>query len=74
MLKVRIIAIVIALLLTALTVYLVPIAIDYYNSFSSGLSEEERGKFYWAQAGVGFLIAAVGFWGWKKKKSKPDDQ
>jgi hypothetical protein len=71
MLKVRIIAVIIALVLTALTVYLVPIIANHYMSFVGSLNEQERVWFSWVQAGLGFLVAGFGFWQWKKKsKSK----
>jgi len=72
MLKVRIIAIIIALVLTALTIYLVPIIVYHYTGFVSGLSKEQQVWFNWGQVVIGFLIAAYGFSRWKKKKSSDD--
>ncbi|RYY76897.1 MAG: hypothetical protein EOO52_05230 [Gammaproteobacteria bacterium] len=72
MLKVRIIAVIIALILTALTVYLVPIVASYYMNFMGNLNEQERIWFSWAQAFIGFSIAAFGFWRWKKKRSSKE--
>ena len=70
MLKVRIIALIIALILTVLTVYLVPIIANHYMRFVGGLSDQERSWFSWLQAIIGFSIAAYGFWRWKKKSGK----
>lgn len=69
MLKVRIIAALIAITLTALTIYIAPYVIGFYQSWSAGLSPQGRQWFNWSQAGIGLLIAAYGFWLWKKKKS-----
>ena len=68
MLKVRIIAALIAIVLTILTIYLVPYVIDFYQRWSAGLSPQGRQWFNWSQAVVGGLIALYGVWLWKKKK------
>jgi hypothetical protein len=67
MFKVRIIAILIALALTALTIYLIPIVVYHYKSFVGGLDGEQQIWFSWAQAFIGFSIAAYCFWRWKRK-------
>ena len=69
MLKVRIIAALIAIVLTALTIYIAPYVINFYQNWSAGLSPQRRQWFNWSQAGIGALIAVYGFWLWKKKKS-----
>jgi len=69
MLKIRIIAIIIALALTALTIYLVPIIAHHYISFVNSLNPQEKTWFSWAQAFIGFAIAAYAFWRWKKKSA-----
>jgi hypothetical protein len=69
MLKVRIIAIIIALVLTVLTIYLVPIIVHHYVSFMDSLNAQQRTWFSVLQACVGFTIAAYGFWRWKKKSA-----
>jgi hypothetical protein len=69
MLKVRIIAIIITLALTALTIYLVPIVVYHYTSFVDSLSGQQRTWFSVLQAFIGFAIAAYGFWRWKKKSA-----
>jgi hypothetical protein len=68
MLKIRIIAALIALVLTALTIYLAPFVIDFYQSWSAGLTPQGRLWFNWSQAAIGVLIAVYGFWLWKKNK------
>lgn len=67
MLKIRIIAIVIALVLTLLTIQLIPIVTHHYMSFVDGLNKEQRAWLAWAQSGLGFAVAAVAFWLWRRK-------
>ena len=69
MLKIRVIAVLIAIVLTLLTIYIVPYIAYYYTSFVSGLSHDQQIWFNWAQAGLGALAAVYGYWSWKKKKS-----
>lgn len=71
MLKIRLIAALIAIAFTVLTAYLVPKIAYYYTSFVNGLSHDQQIWLNWAQALIGGLIGVYGFWLWKKKsKSK----
>jgi type II secretory pathway component PulF len=72
MLKIRIIAALIAVAFTALTVYLVPKVAFYYTSFVNGLSHDQQLWLNWAQALLGGVIALIGFWLWKKKSKSKD--
>jgi hypothetical protein len=69
MLKVRIIAALIAIVLTAITIYLAPFVIAFFQHWHGGLSPQARQLFNWSQAGIGALMAVYGFWLWKKSKS-----
>jgi hypothetical protein len=73
MLKIRIIAVIIAILLTIGTVYLVPVLVYHYKNLVGGFSKDQQIWFNWFQAAVGALIAIYGFWRWKKSKSKPKE-
>lgn len=67
MLKVRIIAGVIAIILTLITIYVVPIIAYHYTNFANGLTKDQRQWFNGIQVVIGFSIAIYGFWRWKKK-------
>lgn len=73
MLKVRIIAAILAVLLTLLTIYLIPIITHSYISFMDGLNSGQQLWFGISQAILGGLIAVYGFWRWKKKHNQPKD-
>ncbi len=68
MLKVRIIAALIAIVLTILTVYLVPYVINFFQVWTEGMTPQGRQWFNWSQVGVGVLIALYGLSLWRKKK------
>jgi len=70
MLKVRIIAALVAIVLTVLTIYLVPKIAYFYTSFVGGLSHDQQTRFSIFQAILGASIAAYGLWRWRKKKGK----
>jgi H+/Cl- antiporter ClcA len=72
MLKIRIIAALIALAFTALTIYLVPKVMYYYTSLVNGLSHDQQIWLNWAQALIGGAIGLFSFWLWKKKKRDHD--
>lgn len=74
MLKIRIIAALIAIAFTALTIYLIPIITYHYNAFVSGLSHDQQIWLNWAQALLGGVIGFYGFWLWKRKKAQSKDQ
>jgi hypothetical protein len=69
MLKVRIIAVVIAILLTIATAYVVPWIVYEYKLWVGHLTVAHQQWFNIVQAVVGIVIAVVAFWFWKKKKS-----
>jgi type II secretory pathway component PulF len=69
MLKIRIIAVLIAIVLTLLTIYLVPRVVFMYTHFASGLSQDQKVWFNGGQALLGAVLAGYSFWCWKKKKS-----
>ena len=71
MLKVRIVAATIAILLTLATAYIAPWIIYSYKHWISHLSATQQQFFNLSQVVIGVLIAAYGFWRWKKKKSQP---
>jgi|GEM_PF-748063 len=68
--KVRIIAVVIAILLTIATAYAVPWVMYVYTHWVDGLTKTQQHWFNIAQAVLGALIASYAFWCWKKKKSQ----
>ena len=69
MLKIRIIAVLIAIVLTLVTIYVVPRVVYMYTHFVSGLSHEQNIWFSGSQILLGAALAGYGFWRWKKKKS-----
>lgn len=69
MLKVRIIAASIAIVLTIITIYLVPKVVHFYISFMNGLNQDQQFWFGVIQALLGALVAGCAYWRWKKKKS-----
>jgi hypothetical protein len=70
MLKIRIIAAIISLALTALTLYIAPKIYFAYVHWSESLTPEQQNWFNGSQIMLGGLLAAIGFWLWKKQKSK----
>lgn len=68
MLKIRIIAVLIAIVLTLLTIYLVPKVVYGYTHFVNGLSHDQQAWFNGSQILLGAAVAGYGFWRWKKKK------
>jgi hypothetical protein len=70
MLKIRIIAVLLAILLTIGTAYLFPMAIYYYKTFINGLTKDQQVWFNLLQAGLGAAIALFSFWLWRKNKPK----
>jgi len=68
MLKIRIIAVLIAIVLTLLTIYFVPKVALIYTHFVSALSQDQKVWFNGGQALLGAAVAGYGFWRWKKKK------
>ena len=70
MLKIRIIAVILAIILTIGTAYLLPMAVYYYKAFISGLTKDQQVWFNLLQAGVGAAIAFFSFWIWRKNKPK----
>lgn len=69
MLKVRIIALVIAILLTIATAYAIPWIVYLYKNWVGHMSAEQQQWFNIGQAVLGLGIAVSAFWFWKKKKS-----
>ncbi len=69
MLKVRIIAVVLAILLTIATAYVVPWIVYEYKHVVGHLTAAQQEWFNIAQAVLGGVIAVYAFWRWKKKKS-----
>lgn len=69
MLKIRILASLIAIVLTALTIFLVP----YIYTGYVYLGANHPKVFQWAQAGIGFAVAGLAYWRWKKRKSKKSE-
>ncbi|MFO1390086.1 hypothetical protein [Cellvibrio sp.] len=75
MLKVRIIAAILAILLTLITIWAVPKIAFAYMTFMDGLTPEQRTSYGVAQAILGAAVACYGLWLWKKKaKKKREDQ
>lgn len=69
MLKIRIIAALLAIVLTIITIYLVPKIAYFYTSFVHGLSHDQQLWFNLIQALLGVLLAGYGYWRWKKKRA-----
>jgi hypothetical protein len=69
MLKVRIIALIIAILLTIATAYAIPWIVHLYKNWVEQMTAEQQQWFNIAQAVLGLSIAICAFWFWKKKKS-----
>jgi hypothetical protein len=70
MLKIRIIAALIALVLTALTLYIGPKIYFAYVHWSDSLTTEQQSWFNFGQILLGVALAVFGFWQWKKKTKK----
>jgi hypothetical protein len=70
MLKIHILAAIIAVVLTALTVLLVPYIYTGYVYLGANYPK----AFQWVQVAIGFGIAGLAYWRWKKRKSRKDDQ
>lgn len=70
MLKIRIIAALISLVLTALTLYIGPKIYFAYVHWSESLTPGQQGLLNWSQVLLGAVLAVVGFWLWKKKAKK----
>jgi len=68
MLKVRIIAAILAILLTIATAYAVPYIMNSYYQFVDGLSPQQQKWFTYSQIILGAVVAVIGFLHWKKKK------
>ena len=73
MLKIRIFAVLIAIVLTLITIYLVPKIVFGYMHFVDGLNQDQKGWFNGSQILLGAALAGYSFWRWKKKKSEPKD-
>ncbi len=67
MLKIRILALLISLVLTALTLYIGPKIYFAYIRWSDSLYPDQQQLINISQIFVGILIAVVGFWLWKRK-------
>ena len=67
MLKIRVLALLISLVLTALTLYIGPKIYFAYAHWSDSLSPEQQQLINVSQIFVGILIAVIGFWLWKRK-------
>ena len=72
MLKIRIIAVLIAIVLTLLTIYFVPKVVFMYTHFVSGLNHDQKVWFNGGQALLGAALAGYGFWRWKKRSQSKD--
>lgn len=70
MLKVRIIAVIIAILLTIFTAYFLPKLVYAYTSFMDGLDGDQRLTFSLFQSVVGAGLGVYGWWLWRKSKNK----
>lgn len=70
MLKIRLGAALISLILTALTLYIAPKIYFAYVQWSEGFSDDQKQLMNIVQMGIGFTIAAIGFWLWKRKSRK----
>jgi hypothetical protein len=68
MLKIRIIAALSAIVLTLITIYLVPKVVYGYTHLMSGLSHDQQTWFNGSQILLGAALAGYGYWRWKKKK------
>jgi hypothetical protein len=69
MLKLRIFAVLIAVVLTLVTIYLVPKIVFMYTHFVGNLDQDQKEWFNGSQILLGAALAGYGFWRWKKKKS-----
>lgn len=74
MLKVRIIAAVLAILLTLITIWAVPKIAFAYMTFMDGLTPGQRTTYGIAQAMLGAAVAGYGLWLWKKKAKKKREE
>jgi hypothetical protein len=70
MLKIRLIAVFISLILTALTLYIAPKIYFAYVQWSAGFTDDQKQLMNIAQMCIGFAIAGIGFWLWKRKSRK----
>lgn len=70
MLKIRLIAALVAIVMTLITIYLIPILIVAYTGWTDSLNAQERQWFLYSQAALGALIALAALWHWKKKRTR----
>lgn len=70
MLKIRLIAALVAIVMTLITIYLIPILIAAYTGWTNTLDAQEQQWFLYSQAALGALIALTALWQWKKKRSR----
>lgn len=69
MLKIRLIAASIAIVMTLITIYLIPVIYTAYTHWSDSLNPQQKQWFLYSQAALGAVIALTALWRWKKKRS-----
>lgn len=70
MLKIRLIAALVALVMTLLTIYLIPIAAALYTGWTRSLNTQEQQWFSYSQIALGAVVALAALWHWKKKRAR----
>ncbi len=70
MLKVRILAALMAIVLTLLTIWVLPKIVYAYTTFMDGLTADQKTTYSLAQAALGAALGGYGWWLWKKAKAK----
>lgn len=68
MLKIKIFALLFALAMTLLTIYLIPIIYSAYMHWTDSLNPQQQQWFNYCQAILGILVALLALWHWKKSK------
>jgi len=74
MLKIRLIAASVAIVMTLITIYLVPIIYAAFTHWSDSLNAQQQQWFLYSQIVLGAAIALIAFWRWKKKRSLAKQQ
>ncbi len=69
MLNAKLLAALIAIVMTLLTIYVVPLIYHFYVHWSDSLSHEQQQWFNYSQIVLGALLASFAIWQWKRNRS-----
>ena len=68
MLNTKLIAAAIAIVMTLLTIYIVPLIYRFYVQWSDSLSPEHQQWYNYSQILLGLLLAGFALWQWRRKR------